>query len=74
MKCVICHRKEGNDDKKGKPTCGKYVDGKWVEKGVISLRSTTHGPVCLTCIDQLVGDVMNMRRPWTKEDLKEWLA
>ena len=41
-------------------------------EGVITLQSTTHGPVCPTCIDQLVGDVMSMRRPWTKEDLKEW--
>ena len=55
MKCVICLREGGND-----------------EKGVITLQSTTHGPVCPTCIDQLVGDVIQMRRPWTLEDLKEW--
>ena len=55
MKCVICLREGGND-----------------EKGVITLQSTTHGSVCPTCIDQLVGDVIQMRRPWTPEDLKEW--
>ena len=55
MKCVICLREGGND-----------------EKGVITLQSTTHGSVCPTCIDQLVGDVIQMRRPWTLEDLKEW--
>ena len=55
MKCVICHREGGND-----------------EKGVITLQSTTHGSVCPKCIDQLVGDVIQMRRPWSLEDLKEW--
>ena len=55
MKCVICLREGGND-----------------EKGVITLQSTTHGSVCPKCIDQLVGDVIQMRRPWTLEDLKEW--
>tara|TARA_Y100000361_G_C10890616_1_gene203915 strand:- start:93 stop:224 length:132 start_codon:yes stop_codon:yes gene_type:complete len=28
--------------------------------------------VCPKCVDQLVGDVMKMRRPWTEEDLKAW--
>ena len=55
MKCVICLREGGND-----------------EKGVITLQSTTHGSVCPRCIDQLVGDVIQMRRPWSLEDLKEW--
>tara|TARA_B100000683_G_C12416640_1_gene526099 strand:+ start:873 stop:1082 length:210 start_codon:yes stop_codon:yes gene_type:complete len=55
MKCVICLREGGND-----------------EKGVITLQSTTHGSVCPKCIDQLVGDVIKMRTPWTKDDLKEW--
>ena len=55
MKCVICLREGGND-----------------EKGVITLQSTTHGSVCPKCIDQLVGDVIQMRRPWSLEDLKEW--
>ena len=39
---------------------------------MISIQSTSHGLVCNKCIDQLVGDVMRMRRPWTKEDLKKW--
>ena len=55
MKCVVCLREGGND-----------------EKGVITLQSTTHGSVCPKCIDQLVGDVIRMRTPWTKDDLKEW--
>ena len=55
MKCVICLREGGND-----------------EKGVITLQSTSHGSVCPRCIDQLVGDVIQMRRPWSLEDLKEW--
>tara|TARA_R100000700_G_C3102757_1_gene99087 strand:- start:217 stop:426 length:210 start_codon:yes stop_codon:yes gene_type:complete len=55
MKCVVCLREGGND-----------------EKGVITLQSTTHGSVCPKCIDQLVGDVIKMRTPWTKDDLKEW--
>tara|TARA_R100001509_G_scaffold164302_1_gene141364 strand:+ start:1435 stop:1644 length:210 start_codon:yes stop_codon:yes gene_type:complete len=55
MKCVICLREGGNN-----------------EKGVITLQSTTHGSVCPKCIDQLVGDVIRMRTPWTKDDLKEW--
>jgi len=42
------------------------------EEGVITLQSTPHGPVCPRCIGQLVGDVMKMRAPWTKEDLKKW--
>lgn len=42
------------------------------EEGVI-LNPTKHTRwVCLTCINQLVADVIKMRRPWTKEDLKEW--
>ena len=41
-------------------------------EGVIPLQSTTHGMVCPRCIDQLVGDVIRMRTPWTEEDLKKW--
>ncbi len=41
-------------------------------KGVITLQSTTHGMVCPRCINQLVGDVIKMRNPWTEEDLKSW--
>ena len=39
---------------------------------MISIQSTSHGLVCNKCIDQLVGDVIKMRSPWTKEDLKKW--
>ena len=42
------------------------------EEGVITLQSTTHGSVCPTCIEQLVGDVIKMRTPWTKKDLEAW--
>jgi len=41
-------------------------------EGVITLQSTPHGTVCPRCINQLVGDVIKMRTPWTKEDLKDW--
>jgi hypothetical protein len=41
-------------------------------EGVITLQSTSHGMVCPRCIDQLVGDVIRMRTPWTDEDLKDW--
>jgi len=41
-------------------------------KGVIALLSTSHGMVCTRCIDQLVGDVINMRTPWSDEDLERW--
>tara|TARA_R100001015_G_C4563005_1_gene122505 strand:- start:152 stop:361 length:210 start_codon:yes stop_codon:yes gene_type:complete len=41
-------------------------------KGVITLQSTPSGPVCPTCIYQLVDDVIKMRRPWTRADLKKW--
>jgi hypothetical protein len=41
-------------------------------EGVITLQSTSHGMVCPRCIDQLVGDVIKMRTPWTKEDLEAW--
>ena len=59
MKCIICHRKEGS----------KFL-GK--DHTMISIQSTSHGLVCNKCIDQLVGDVMRMRKPWTKKDLKAW--
>jgi hypothetical protein len=41
-------------------------------EGVITLQSTPHGTVCPRCINQLVGDVIKMRTPWTEEDLKDW--
>ena len=41
-------------------------------EGVITLQSTPSGLVCPTCIHQLVADVIKMRTPWTKEDLKAW--
>ena len=41
-------------------------------EGVITLQSTSHGMVCPKCEDQLVGDVIKMRTPWTKEDLEAW--
>jgi len=41
-------------------------------EGVITLQTTTHGPVCPRCINQLVGSVMKMRNPWSKKDLKAW--
>ncbi len=42
------------------------------EEGVITLQSTSSGMVCPTCINQLVDDVMKMRKPWTKEDMRRW--
>jgi len=36
---------------------------------MISIQSTSHGLVCNKCIDQLVGDVIKMRSPWTKEEV-----
>ena len=41
-------------------------------EGVITLQSTPHGTVCPRCINQLVGDVIKMRTPWSKKDLKDW--
>jgi DNA-directed RNA polymerase subunit RPC12/RpoP len=41
-------------------------------EGVITLQSTSHGTVCPRCINRLVGDVIKMRTPWTKEDLVAW--
>ena len=41
-------------------------------EGVITLQSTPSGPVCPTCINHLVEDVIKMRTPWTKEDLRKW--
>tara|TARA_R100001463_G_scaffold5965_2_gene19952 strand:- start:71 stop:283 length:213 start_codon:yes stop_codon:yes gene_type:complete len=41
-------------------------------EGVITLQSTSYGMVCPRCINQLVGDVIKMRTPWTEEDLKNW--
>jgi len=41
-------------------------------EGVITLQSTPHGTVCPRCINQLVGDIIKMRTPWTEEDLKDW--
>lgn len=41
-------------------------------EGVITLQSTTSGMVCPKCINQLVADVIRMRTPWTKKDLKDW--
>ena len=49
-----------------------YRKGGSDEEGVITLQSTQSGWVCPTCINQLVADVIKMRRPWTKEDLKKW--
>ena len=48
------------------------VEGGNVGVGVITLESTTSGPVCPTCINQLVADVIQMRTPWTEKDLKNW--
>ena len=42
------------------------------EEGVITLQSTSSGMVCPTCINQLVDDVMMMRKPWPKEDMRRW--
>lgn len=36
--------------------------------GEICLQSTPHGSVCRKCIAQLVGDVMQMRKPWDKSE------
>ncbi len=41
-------------------------------EGVITLQSTSSGMVCPTCINVLVDDVIKMRTPWTKEDLRKW--
>ena len=49
-----------------------YRKGGSDKEGVITLQSTKSGWVCPTCINQLVADVIKMRRPWTKEDLKKW--
>ena len=38
----------------------------------IALQSTTSGSVCPTCINQLVFDVVHMRKPWSERDLKDW--
>ena len=48
------------------------VEGGNDGEGVITLQSTTSGMVCPTCINQLVADVIQMRTPWTEEDLKKW--
>ena len=48
------------------------VEGGNVHEGVITLQSTPHGMVCPRCIHQLVGDVIKMRTPWTKQDLEDW--
>jgi hypothetical protein len=58
MKCIICHRRENDIDD----------DGNRLTIATI----TPDGPVCPHCINQLVSDVMRMREPWTKEDLKKW--
>ena len=41
-------------------------------EGVITLQSTPSGLVCPRCINQLVADVIQMRTPWTEDDLKSW--
>lgn len=41
-------------------------------EGVITLQSTPSGSVCPTCVHQLVADVIQMRTPWTKEDIIKW--
>jgi len=44
--------------------------------GEICLQSTPHGSVCRPCVYQLVGDVIQMRKPWDKTNRcftgKEW--
>jgi hypothetical protein len=41
-------------------------------KGVITLQSTPSGPVCPTCINRIVADIVFMKSPWTEKDLKAW--
>jgi len=41
-------------------------------EGVITLQSTPSGMVCPRCINQLVADVIQMRTPWSDEDLERW--
>ena len=49
-----------------------YREGGSDDEGVITLQSTKHGMVCPKCINQLVGDVVRMRLPWTEQDLIDW--
>ena len=41
-------------------------------KGVITLQSTPSGSVCPTCINRIVADIVFMKSPWDKRDLKKW--
>jgi len=36
----------------------------------IALQSTTSGLVCPMCINQLVADVVHMRKPWSERNEK----
>ena len=38
----------------------------------IIIQSTPSGLVCSNCISILVADVVHMRKPWAKRDLKDW--
>ena len=49
-----------------------YREGGSDDEGVITLQSTEYGMVCPRCVGQMVGDIVRMRTPWTKEDLKAW--
>lgn len=48
--------------------CGTY-DGTHTQSTQIALQSTPSGSVCSRCVNQLVADVIQMRKPW---DTAEW--
>jgi len=54
--CVICGTYDGTHSKL--PT-------------QIALKSTPSGNVCFRCINQLVADVIQMRKPWDKSEWEE---
>ena len=41
-------------------------------KGVITLQSTPSGSVCPTCINRIVADIVFMKSPCDKRDVKKW--